>query len=127
VHYTVSGEPQSVGICHCTDCQKQTASAFSVNALFPESAFTVTGALRTFITIGESGQKVYRSFCPQCGSPIIGRLDVMPGIVIVKCGTLDDTSWIKLGLNLYCASAQGWVEIPKTEHAFERGLGAAPA
>jgi hypothetical protein len=126
VQYAVSGEPEAVGLCHCPDCQKQTASAYSINAVFPESAFTVIGPLRTYSRAGESGQKVHRFFCPECGSTVFGRADIMPGTVIVKCGTFDDTSWIKPAFSLYCASAQSWVEIPKTQHAFEKGM-AAPA
>jgi hypothetical protein len=104
--YTVSGEPEMVGLCHCSDCQKETASAFSIIVSFPKDSFRLEGELRTHTTIGESGGKVNRSFCADCGSTIISVCDILPGRVLVKAGTFDDTSWITPSFNLYCDSAQ---------------------
>lgn len=56
---SVSGEPLRVGICHCSDCRKESGSAFTFYAVWPRPAFEWTGETATF-----RGQ----SFCPSCGS-----------------------------------------------------------
>ena len=69
------------------------------------------GALKTFNDLGDSGQTVYRRFCPECGSPILSEADALPGVAIIKAGTLDDTSWLKPGMEIFCDSAQPWVQL----------------
>jgi hypothetical protein len=51
-------------------------------------------ALKTYHDTGESGQPVLRQFCDECGSPVISDVAVMPDILFIKAGTLDDTSWL---------------------------------
>ena len=45
VRYEVRGEPVHVGRCHCTDCRKESGSAFTVYGQWPADRFTVTGEL----------------------------------------------------------------------------------
>jgi hypothetical protein len=69
----------------------------------------MTGPIKTFEDTGDSGKPVHRRFCSECGSPIISEVDVMPGLVFIKAGTLDDTTWLKPTMEVYCSSAQSWV------------------
>jgi len=80
VRYEVRGEPEVVGLCHCTDCRKETGSAFLAYADWPRDQFSVAGDFVTF-----EG----RSFCSVCGSRLfhlgadhaeicIGSLDAAP-------------------------------------------------
>ena len=52
----------------------------------------MTGPIKTFEDTGDSGKPVHRRFCPECGSPIISEVEVMPGLAFIKAGTLDDTT-----------------------------------
>jgi hypothetical protein len=72
---------------------------------------TVTGQTKTFHDTGDSGKAVDRRFCPECGSPIVSEVAVMPDIAFIKAGTLDETQWLAPTMEVYCASAQGWVEL----------------
>ena len=94
IRYTANADPAFVGVCHCTHCQKQTGTAFSVLVGIPKSAMSVQGHVKTFHDTGDSGQPVERNFCPECGSPIFSDVAVMPGITFIKAGTLDDTTWL---------------------------------
>jgi hypothetical protein len=58
VQFEVCGPPR-VGLCHCTDCRKESGSVFVTFGVWPRSAFACTGTFQTY-----EG----RSFCPQCGS-----------------------------------------------------------
>ena len=111
VTYRADGDPLFTAACHCTDCQKQTGTAFSVIVAVPTDAFHVEGdSLASVTTIGsDHGQEVDRRFCRECGSPIVTLTPAAPGMAIVKAGTLDDTSWLDPTLHIWTESAQAWV------------------
>ncbi|YCH09273.1 GFA family protein [Arthrobacter sp. alpha11c] len=112
VTYTIDSEPKFTALCHCTDCQRQTGGAYSLVIGVDDEKLKITGeAVKTFITVGsEHETNTNRSFCGECGSPIVGRIDAMPGLAFVKAGTLNDTSWLKPTVEVWCRSAQPWVE-----------------
>ena len=109
VRYTSEAAPVFTALCHCLHCQKQAGSAFGVVVALPKGSLVVEGTLATFDDAGSSGQPVYRRFCPHCGSPILSDVAAMPDLVFVKAGTLDDTSWLAPGMQIWCESAQPWV------------------
>jgi hypothetical protein len=109
VRYTVTGDPALAGICHCRNCQRYTGSSFEAVMAFPPDAVNVQGEVKTYQDTGDSGQPVYRRFCPNCGSGLIAEADALPGLKIVLVGTLDDPSVFKPTMELYCSSAQPWV------------------
>ena len=111
VRYSADAEPVFTAVCHCRNCQKQAGTAFSIVVAIPRAALTVTGHTKTFHDTGDSGQPVDRRFCPECGSPIVSEVAVMPEIVFIKAGTLDDTQWLAPTMEVYCASAQRWVAL----------------
>jgi hypothetical protein len=120
VRYEVSAEPFAVMNCHCRDCQYTSGGAFSTVAVVPAAAFKLTkGTPRRFTVKGDSGKEVTRSFCDTCGTPVFSE---PPGgaIMVVKAGTLDDPSWLKMGGALYTKSAQPWAHIDPNLPAFEK-------
>jgi len=69
-------DPKNVGICHCTDCQSLSASAFRTVAKVDEADFTLmTGHPKTYIKTAESGAKRLQVFCPDCGAHIYATSD----------------------------------------------------
>lgn len=110
VTYSSPAEPVMTAICHCTDCQKQSGSAFSLVVVAPKDGFEVTGEPAVFETIGEeTGKPNLRHFCANCGSPLWSDSPLMPGMVIVKAGTLNDTSGLQPALEVWGRSAHDWV------------------
>ena len=109
VKYQSDAEPQMVAICHCTHCQKASGSAFSVNLGMPADSMHITGKPTTYEDVGTSGKPVLRMFCAKCGSSIATDAKAFPGVLFVKAGTLDDTSWVHPGLEIWTGSAQEWV------------------
>jgi hypothetical protein len=120
VRYSANAEPLFTGICHCKNCQKQAGTAFSIVVAVPQAAMAVTGTTKTFNDKGDSGQPLQRIFCPNCGSPILTEAAAMPGVSIVKAGTLDDTSWLKPAMEIYCDSKQPWVELGGSMQRFPK-------
>jgi hypothetical protein len=111
VRYSANAEPAFVGVCHCTDCQKFTGSAFSVIVGVPKAALKIEGKLATYSKAGDTGKTIERRFCPECGSSIADEASAMPDVVMLGTGTLDDASWVKPGMEIFCDSAQSWVHL----------------
>jgi hypothetical protein len=129
VAYRCDGRPLATANCHCRDCQRQTGSAFSILVAVRAAGLHVTGdALREYETTGEdSGLRVRRRFCGRCGSPIVSLPDATPGLAYIKAGTLDDPSWLRPTVDVWCDSRQPWVSLDDTRAAFARDFVAPPA
>ncbi len=111
VRFSADADPTFVAVCHCTACQKASGSAFAVVIALPAPALTVTGDVKAYDSKGDSGQGVHYRFCPNCGSPINSNVDVIPDMLMPRSGTLDDPSWVKPGMEIYCDSKQPWVAL----------------
>jgi len=111
VRYTAEADPTSATVCHCRDCQKFTGSAFAALVLATKEAVTIEGALKTFSSIGGSGNPILRHFCPECGSSIAEEPGTRPGMIILNVGTFDDPTVAKAGREIFCDDALPWVEV----------------
>lgn len=111
VRFIASAEPGFVGVCHCRNCQRQSGSAFAVVLGFPTAAVSMQGELKTYTDTGDSGKSLFRKFCPECGSSIATEVEVMPGMIMLKAGSLDDPSIVQPVMQIYCDSAQPWVSL----------------
>ncbi|NQV56379.1 MAG: GFA family protein [Rhodospirillales bacterium] len=72
-HITFEAEidPETVGICHCTDCQVMSGSPYSAVVQVAEENFRLlTGALKIYVKTAESGNRRPQMFCPNCGNRI---------------------------------------------------------
>jgi hypothetical protein len=111
VRYVLKAEPNAAAICHCTHCQKQSGSLFSFNLFVSEADYEQRGETEVFEDRGDSGQPSYRHFCGQCGSPVITKVAMMPGQVIVKAGTLDSLDGLPHPqTEIYTDHAVTWLE-----------------
>jgi hypothetical protein len=113
VRYQIDAAPLSLYACHCTECQKQSASAFSLSLPVPRSAVRVTqGEPREWLRRTDSERMISCMFCGECGTRVFHNPHSNPQVTIVKPGTLDDTSWFDPVGHIWTRSAQPWVDIP---------------
>jgi hypothetical protein len=110
IRYRFAAAPLATAVCHCTNCRKQGGGAYSVNVVIPAAAFEQTGETKVFTDRGDSGNAVWRHFCPACGSPIVSLLEAAPPITIVKAGTLDRPDAFTPDSEVFCDSALAWVQ-----------------
>jgi hypothetical protein len=108
VRYSAEAEPIFAGLCHCTNCQKGSGSAFNAVVAVPKPAISITGTVSTYEGKGDTGNPTYKRFCPECGSPVAEEAAVMADVVMIPVGTLDDPSSVKPMMQIYCDSAQPW-------------------
>lgn len=112
VRYCLAGEPLGLAICHCTECQRQSGSAFGMSLAVPESGFELlSGELRTFRVICDSGREKECAFCPHCGTRIHHRGSTP--VLSIKAGTLDERAWLEPDTHYWTRSKQPWVVIPE--------------
>ena len=114
--YSISAMPLTLYACHCTDCQKQSSSAFGMSLILARDdlEFLQGGdALKTWDTRGENGAIKRCAFCPDCGSRLYHGTAEPKADISVKAGSLDDTRWLRPVAHIWLDSAQPWVEIDR--------------
>ena len=112
IRYTISVPVTELRACHCTHCQKASGAAGSVNAVVPGTAFKITqGTPKLYAATADSGRTLYRYFCGDCGSPIYSQRATTPETLVVRAGTLDDSSAMKITMNIWTRSARPWAWI----------------
>jgi hypothetical protein len=127
VRYTLSVPVTELRACHCTACQKASGAAGSVNAAIASSAFQLTqGTLKRYSATADSGRTLHRYFCGDCGSPIYSQRATTPENMVVRAGTLDNSSGMKITTNIWCRSARPWDYIDPASKQFP-GQPDAPA
>ncbi len=108
IRYQVSGEPQYVALCHCSDCRRSAGAPVVAWAAFSESNFKLLQGEPK--TINSSGSAM-RSFCPDCGSGLYyTNAEALPGIVDIQSATLDNPHAFPPAAHIQCADRIGWME-----------------
>ena len=120
ITYEAEVDPEKVLICHCTDCQTLSGSAFRVVVRVPSDAFKVlSGQPKSYVKQAESGTRMIQAFCPDCGSPIYGAHVGDPSFYGVRVTTLRQGHQLEPKLQIWCSSAHGWTgkldSLPKVE------------
>src|SRR5271167_2497890 len=124
VRYESTTDAVMQASCYCRDCQRSTGGAFAPVVLVPKDAFKLTkGQLKHYEVTADSGNKVSRGFCADCGSPILSILSAMPTVVALKVGSLDDPNNFKPTANIFTASAPAWATPMSGVASFPRNPG----
>lgn len=117
VRYECSAQLPLTANCHCRDCQRATGGAYASVLFVPRNAIKITGEVKYYDVVGESGNVLSRGFCPTCGSRLFGKPAIMPDAMSIMASSLDDPSGHKPAMDIYTASAQPWdymnPELPK--------------
>jgi hypothetical protein len=110
---TIEGEvdPDKVTICHCTDCQSGTGSAFRVSIPVPGATFKMTGQPAIYVKTAESGNVRAQAFCPRCGSPIYSTTpgDGPQPSYMARVGILRQRDDLIPKKQIWFRSARSWI------------------
>jgi len=121
---TIEGEadPEKVAICHCTDCQTGTGSAFRISIPVAGTMLKMTGQPTTYLkTTADSGRPRVQAFCGKCGSPIYSTTpgDGVQLSYTVRVGILRQRDQLAPRRQQWFRSARAWVTelalVPKSE------------
>jgi hypothetical protein len=119
-------DPQALNICHCTDCQTLSGSAFRANIQAPAENFVLRGKPKTYIKIAESGNKRLHAFCGTCGTPIYACAVDNPQVYGLRAGTITQRAAFSPRRQGWRRSALPWVNELATVAAVEKGRKAGP-
>ncbi len=121
ITYEAEIDPKNVGICHCTDCQTLSGSAFRTIAFTREGTFALlTGELKIYVKTSESGNERPQSFCPKCGTPIYSTsTDDGPKVHSLRAGAIRQRNELVPQFQFWTRSEQSWISkipsVPKLE------------
>ncbi len=111
ITYEAELDPDSVGICHCTDCQQLSASAFRTVGIVQAGDFQLLkGRPKIYIKTGDSGNKREQAFCENCGSGIYAASPGDdPKVHNIRMGTVQQRDLFTPQFQIWCRSAHSWL------------------
>lgn len=120
VRYRLTSGPMIVHCCHCRDCQRQTGSAFVINALIETDRIDLAqGEVEPVRMPTDSGRPhdIYR--CPACRTALWSDYGGRPALRFVRVGTLDAPQALPPDVHIYTRSKLPWVGLPEGARTFE--------
>jgi hypothetical protein len=109
ITYTAEIDPEKVGLCHCTDCQTFSGSAFRISVAAPKETFRLRGEPKIYVKTAESGAKRAQGFCPECGTSIYSAAVDNPQVFNIRLGTARQRTELRPNSQGWCRSALAWV------------------
>jgi hypothetical protein len=110
IAYEAEVDPETVAICHCTDCQTLSGSAFRTVVPANKDAFRLLrGQPKSYIKTAESGNKRVQAFCPECGTPLYSAAVGDPQVFSIRLGTARQRAILRPKLQMWTRSARDWV------------------
>ena len=123
VRFRATEGPISARVCWCTVCQKIGAGGPTVGAAFRTETVTVEGPLTDYVSIADSGNRMRRSFCGDCGTHLFSESSGNLQNMVIRVGTLDDAGDIRPSVVIWTDSAPAWAHIDPSLQAFPRQPG----
>jgi len=113
VRYSISSEPLALYVCHCRECQKQSASAFGLSLIVRRDGFRLTrGATNSWSRPTDSGRTLRCAFCPECGSRLWHVREGAAETISVKAGSLDAPVDLRSAVHIWTSRKLPGVVIP---------------
>ena len=120
VRYRLTAAPMFVHCCHCLDCQRQTGSAFVLNALIETDRITLLSGEPEAAAVPTDSGRPHRIFrCPSCRTAVWSEYGGVSALRFVRVGTLDDPSALRPDVHIYTRSKLPWITLPPDVPAFE--------
>ena len=120
VRYEIAGPPMELYVCHCTECRKQSASAFGMSLMVRAEDFRVTrGEVKRWTRPTDSGNRLNCHFCGACGTRLWHQGDTNTTSVTVKPGSLDRPVDFSGAVHIWTKRKLTGYEIPADARRFE--------
>ena len=111
ISYAAEIDPAKVGLCHCTDCQTMSGSAFRVIVPAPAAGFRLlSGEPRTYVKTAESGRRRVQAFCGDCGTPIYSAAEKDSPAFVLRVGAIRQKHQLRPSKQTWFRSAVPWVK-----------------
>ncbi|SIQ87700.1 GFA family protein [Pseudacidovorax sp. RU35E] len=121
VRFSMPHAPVFQNHCQCRDCQRRSGTGHGSWLTFASSAeLALTGEVRHWETVGDSGNTKIHAFCPACGTSVALRFTAMPDLVAVPAGSLDEPARFAPQVVTYRVRGPTWDRVDPSLTAFER-------
>jgi hypothetical protein len=120
IRFSLLDAPMFTNCCHCRDCQRQTGSAFVLNALIETDRIRLERGTPVAVAVPTpSGHPhdVYR--CADCATALWSDYGGRTGLRFVRVGALDRPEQVSPDAHIFTRSKLPWVELPADTPAFE--------
>jgi hypothetical protein len=118
--YRLRSTPLFVHCCHCKDCQRQTGTAFVLNALVESDRVDLLSGQTTLLRMPtDSGKPHDVARCPTCGTAVWSHYGGFTALTFLRVGTLDEPSSLPPDVHIYTRSKLPWIALPSDVPAFE--------
>lgn len=114
IRYRLLDAPLFVNCCHCHWCQRETGSAFAINALIERDKLQVLqGEPMRVLTPSASGKGQWVVRCPQCLVALWSHYGGSgPFVCFVRVGSLDSPDRLPPDIHIFTTTKQAWVILP---------------
>jgi hypothetical protein len=120
VRFRLGSPPMFVHCCHCLDCQRQTGSAFVLNALIEADRVTLLSGNPEPVAVPTSSGKPHEIYrCPSCRVALWSSYGGVQKLRFVRIGTLDNPAALQPDVHIYVRSKLPWVALPENVPAFD--------
>lgn len=113
IRFQMERAPLFVHCCHCRWCQRESGSAFILNAMIETANITTFSGKTELIhtpSASGKGQKIAR--CPNCRIAVWSHYSgAGPKIAFVRVGTLDEPDHLPPDIHIFTSSKQPWVQL----------------
>ena len=110
IKYEAEVDPSKVAICHCTDCQTLSGTAFRTVVPAPKEGFRMlAGQPKIYIKTAESGNKRAQAFCPECGTPLYATSPADPQVYGIRVGSVRQRAELRPQRQVWHRSALDWL------------------
>ena len=120
VTLAIAGEPVTARQCWCRQCQQVAGGGPTHNVMFRTDDITIAGTMATRSYIAASGNTVTQSFCPDCGTPVMGQSDARPQFRALRLGILDEPHGLRPVMAIWTDDAPAWAVIDPALEQFPR-------
>jgi hypothetical protein len=120
IRYEIAAAPIVTRVCWCRLCQFIGAGSGTVNTCFPSVALTLHGEPRSYRSVADSGNVMFRRFCSTCGTHLFSAAESRPHLVFVRAGTLDDPELARPSSTIWTSQAPSWACIDEALPRVER-------
>lgn len=109
ITYEAEIDPEKVGICHCTDCQITSGTAYRTNVPTRKNTFRLlSGEPKIYVKTADSGNRRAHGFCADCGTGLFSTTETQREVYVLRVGAIRQRGVLRPRAQGWCRSAQPW-------------------
>ena len=122
ITYKSNSAPLRTFNCHCEDCRKCSGAPYLTNIFVKEVDLDIQGTLNSYIHQSESGNKITKRFCENCGCQLFSFNEGRPGLVRIHAGTVNELEVVKPQGDVWISKKIPYIKLDETLDSFQENF-----